>query len=498
MNYFAHGRAYVDDRYFLAGTAVPDWLSVVDRRVRARSAGAAPLVDDSDPQVAAVARGIVQHHHDDGWFHQTRAFAELSWEFTVLVRDALPPDDGLRPSFLGHILVELLLDAALIEEQVDQLDAYYKAVDEIDAKLVQSVVNRIATRSTEHLALLIPRFSAERFLYDYLGRCQTALPLESGDATSEAAATARFAARNISRRPAPGEPAQRATTNCIDGECIMKFGMNLLLWTGEVNDGLIPVLESLKAMGYDGVELPLFNYDLDYAAWGKRLDDLGLERTAVTVRTEEDNPISPDAAIRAKGVKGNKRAVDCAAAAGATHLVGPYHSALGHFTGQGPSSDEWKWGVESMRPVAEHAGSAGVTLGVEALNRFECYLLNSHGDSARFAREVDHPNCRVMYDTFHANIEEKNIAQAIRDCSDVLCHVHISENDRSTPGSGNVRWAENFETLKEVGYDGWLMIEAFGLALPELVAATKIWRRMYESEEQLARDGLAFMKEQWG
>src|SRR5690606_39257403 len=116
--------------------------------------------------------------------------------------------------------------------------------------------------------------------------------------------------------------------------------------------------------------------------------------------------------------------------------------------------------------------------------------------AARFAREVDHPNCRVMYDTFHANIEEKSIPDAIRSCADVLVHVHISENDRSTPGSGNVRWAENFDTLHEIGYDGWLMIEAFGLALPELVAATKIWRRMYESEEQLARDGLAFMKAQ--
>lgn len=278
----------------------------------------------------------------------------------------------------------------------------------------------------------------------------------------------------------------------------MKFGMNLLLWSGELNDDLIPTLESLKAMGYDGVEIPIFNQDLDYAAWGQKLADLGLERTAVTVRTEEDNPISPDAAIRAKGVAGTKRTLDCCAAAGATHLVGPYHSALGLFSGQGPTHDEWKWGVESMRQVAEYAGSVGVTLGVECLNRFETYLLNTHADAARFAKEVDHANCRVMYDTFHCNIEEKSVAEAIRACADVLCHVHISENDRSTPGQGNVRWAENFDTLKEVGYDGWMMIEAFGLALPELAAATKIWRRMYESEEQLASDGLAFMKAEVG
>ena len=274
----------------------------------------------------------------------------------------------------------------------------------------------------------------------------------------------------------------------------MKYGMNLLLWTGELNEESIPVLESLKEMGFDGVEVPIFNTDLDYAAWGQRLDDLGLERTAVTVRNEEDDPISSDAAVRAAGVEGTRRVLECCAMVGATALVGPYHSALGLFSGQGPTDDEWRWGVESMRDVAEHAEQAEVILAVECLNRFETYLLNIHADSARFVREVDHPNCRMMYDTFHANIEEKNIAEAIRGCADVLCHVHISENDRSTPGQGNVAWAETFDTLNEIGYDGWMVVEAFGLALPELAAATKIWRRMYQSEEQLARDSLAFMK----
>ena len=279
----------------------------------------------------------------------------------------------------------------------------------------------------------------------------------------------------------------------------MKYGMNLLLWTGEMNDDMIPVVESLKEMGYDGVELPLFAYDLDlHVKWGERLDSIGLERTIVTVRGEEDNPISSDPAVRALGVANNKEALDNAAAVGAQSLVGPYHSALGIFSGAGPTEDEWKWGVDSMRQVAEHAGSVGVMLGVECLNRFETYLLNTHSDAARFVREVNHPNCRMMYDTFHSNIEEKNIAAAIRSCQDVLTHVHISENDRSTPGTGNVNWQENFDTLMEVGYDGWMVVEAFGLALPEIAAATKIWRRMYDSEEQLARDALAFMKQQVG
>ena len=99
-----------------------------------------------------------------------------------------------------------------------------------------------------------------------------------------------------------------------------------------------------------------------------------------------------------------------------------------------------------------------------------------------------------MYDTFHANIEEKSPSAAIPACADQMVHVHISENDRSTPGEGGVNWDESFAALKDVNYDGWLMIEAFGLALPELAAATCIWRRMFPSEEHLAKEGLKFMK----
>lgn len=276
----------------------------------------------------------------------------------------------------------------------------------------------------------------------------------------------------------------------------MKYGMNLLLWSGELNDGLLPTLEKIKAMGFDGVEIPIFNLGLDYAAWGKRLDALGLERTGVTVRTPDDNPISPDAAIRRKGVELNKQTLDCCAAAGVQTIVGPYHSALGYFTGAGRTNDEWNWGIESMRATAEYAGKVGVMLGVEPLNRFEVYFLNSQADAADFCRQVNHPNCRMMYDTFHSNIEEKNIAKAIYEIKDMLCHVHISENDRSTPGKGSIRWKENFDALHSIGYDGWMVIEAFGLALPELAAATKIWRRMFDTELQLAEEGLKFMKEQ--
>ncbi|MFV2066168.1 MAG: sugar phosphate isomerase/epimerase family protein [Pirellulales bacterium] len=275
----------------------------------------------------------------------------------------------------------------------------------------------------------------------------------------------------------------------------MKFGMNLLLWSGKLEERLWPTVEMLREMGYDGVELPLFEPEVDlFAQWGQRLDDLGMGRTAVTICGADNNPISSDRAVRARGVESVRRAIDCCQAAGCTHLVGPYHSALGEFSGAGPTADEWKWGVESMRQMAESAADAGVMLAVECLNRFETYLLNTHADAARFVQQVDNPNCRMMYDTFHANIEEKDVHRAIQACGDVLVHVHISENDRSTPGKGGVPWEATFDALREADYDGWLVVEAFGLALPEIAAATKIWRRMFESETELAQDALALMR----
>jgi D-psicose/D-tagatose/L-ribulose 3-epimerase len=271
----------------------------------------------------------------------------------------------------------------------------------------------------------------------------------------------------------------------------------LLLWCDTLEDSILPVLEDIKKIGYDVVEVPIFEYDVaKYALWGKRLTDLGLARTGVTIRVPGNNPISPDAAERRKGVDANKAALDCAAAAGCELLSGPYHSALGYFSGAGPTADEWRWGVDGMRQVAEHAEKVNVTLGLEYLNRFECYLLNTAADGARFCRDVNHPRCKMMYDTFHSHIEEKNTPAAIRALKGCLAHVHISENDRSTPGAGNVRWAENFDTLHEIGYDNLMVIEAFGLALDKIVAATKIWRRMYQSERQLASDGLKFMKQE--
>ena len=278
----------------------------------------------------------------------------------------------------------------------------------------------------------------------------------------------------------------------------MKYGMNMLLWTTDVDESHFGLLDQIKAWGYDGVELPIFDTNVEkFQKVAAKLDELGLERTAVTVGTGEANPISDDPEIRAAGLNHLKAAIDICDAVGSPLLCGPIHSALGEFSGSGPTENEWNHGKETLSQAADYAGQKGVTLVLEYLNRFECYFLNCAEDTARFVREVDHPNLRMMYDTFHANIEEKDVSQAIKTCADETVHVHISENDRSTPGEGAVDWDATFATLKEVEYEGWFVVEAFGLALPDLAAATKIWRPMFPSEEHLATRALAFMKENW-
>jgi D-psicose/D-tagatose/L-ribulose 3-epimerase len=274
----------------------------------------------------------------------------------------------------------------------------------------------------------------------------------------------------------------------------MKYGINLYLWADDMHDGLMPVLEKLKRIGYDGVEVPIFDLDpAKWKLWAQRLDDLGLERTANTVIAPEHNPISADLATREAAYQHMKAVVDCCAAVGSSILCGPHQVALGVFTGRGATEDEWKRSVEHLRRVAEYAAGSGVVLAEEVVNRFEIYHINTLDQGIRLVDEVGHPNCRLHLDTFHAHIEEKNTADAIRRAGDRIAHVHISENDRGVPGSGSVAWDSTFEALRDIGYDGWLTVEAFGNFLANLAAATKIWRPLFDSEEKLAAEAHAFL-----
>ncbi len=276
----------------------------------------------------------------------------------------------------------------------------------------------------------------------------------------------------------------------------MKIGMNLLLWTDMVTPEHDGLLEQIKALGFDAVEVPIFNTaDLKpYERLGQRLRSLGLGSTGVTVMTPEANPISPDKAIRDAAVAHLDRVMECGQAFGCEILCGPTHSAIGIFSGNGPTADEFSAGVETLQKAGDKAKARNMMIATEYLNRFEIYFLTTAAQASRFIRAVDHPNVKMMYDSFHAHIEEKSQAEAIRTCASETIHVHVSENDRGVPGTGQVDWDGYFSTLKEVNYNGYLTIEAFGRALPALAAATRVWRDLFPDAMGLCRDGIAFIK----
>jgi D-psicose/D-tagatose/L-ribulose 3-epimerase len=276
----------------------------------------------------------------------------------------------------------------------------------------------------------------------------------------------------------------------------MKTGMNLLLWTTHVTEQHDAILDRIKALGFDSVEVPVFDTAelAPFERLGKRLRALGLGATAVTVMGPETNPISPDAKIRAAAVAHLDRVMQCSQAFGCEIVCGPIHSAIGVFSGTGPTDDEFKHGVATLQEAALKAQARGIKLAVEYLNRFEIYFLTTVAQTVRFVRAVNHPSCKMMYDSFHAHIEEKSQAKAITECAAEMIHVHVSENDRGVPGTGQVHWDEVFGSLKRSGYTGYVTIEAFGRSLPALAAATKVWRDLFPDALELCRDGLAFVK----
>lgn len=276
----------------------------------------------------------------------------------------------------------------------------------------------------------------------------------------------------------------------------MNIGFNLLLWTPALQENQFHLLTALKNAGYDGVELPIFSADAShYKVVGKALADEGLRSTAVTVIPDEaHNPSSAEASHRAGAVDFLKSIVDSCHAAGTELLMGPFHQPLGVFTGSGPTEDEWKRAAEVHREVAEYAAQAGVKIVIEWLNRFECYFITTMQQGADYAALVNHPNFTTMFDTFHANIEEKDPAASLRKHFGSVGHFHVSENDRGTPGTGNAAIRETLAVLKELKYDGWLTIEAFGRSLPELAAATRVWRDLFPSPEEVYTQGIAYIR----
>jgi D-psicose/D-tagatose/L-ribulose 3-epimerase len=275
----------------------------------------------------------------------------------------------------------------------------------------------------------------------------------------------------------------------------MRIGMNLLLYTTQPDDHVFPLVDRLRGLGFDSIEWPIFGPD---PAMQQKIGDYNrrnnLDASAVTVFAPGADPISADPAERAAADALIAERLDICATMGVTMLVGPMLQVLGQFSGKGPTPDERQRCVEMLRKAGDHAQKRGVTLAIEFLNRFEIYLVNTAAEAAKICDEVDHPHVKMMYDSFHANIEEKCQAEAIKACARHLVHVHVSENDRGVPGSGQVRWADYFGALKEIGFDGRYTIEAFADALPDIAAAAKVWRPFFDHPDDVPREGIKFIK----
>ncbi len=275
----------------------------------------------------------------------------------------------------------------------------------------------------------------------------------------------------------------------------MKFGVNTFIWTVTFDKSNLPLLPVVKARGFDGVEVPLFRPEEFAAADIRRgLEENGLECTVCSILTDGLSLISDDADVRRRAQARLAGSIKAAAEAGARIIAGPLYSPVGYLPGRRRTADEWKWAVEGYQSLTGTLAANRVTLAIEPLNRFETYFLNTAADAAALCDQVDHPNVGILLDTFHANIEEKNIGAAYRTAGRHLKHVHACENDRGTPGSGHVEWDAVFAALRALGYDGWLTIESFGFALGELSAAASIWRDLESSPDVIAFDGVQFLK----
>jgi D-psicose/D-tagatose/L-ribulose 3-epimerase len=274
-----------------------------------------------------------------------------------------------------------------------------------------------------------------------------------------------------------------------------KIGFNVLAWSAGMSSALFPIIERLKTVGYDGVEFFVGSPEAAaYKEVGDFCANIGIQTTSVTVVSPDENPISESASVRSKSLDRLKWAIDRAFDLQSSVLCGPFHSAHAHFAAHEPFEEEYKWSAEVLHQAGQHAQQANIVLALEALNRFECYLCNTMGQLSKLVTMADHSHVRAMFDTHHANIEEKKYQSAIQTIAPLLAHVHISENDRGTPGDGHVPFDDAFAVLAAIRYKGWLTIEAFSRNDPGFANAINVWRE-YNDPWHIAENGLKFIKE---
>jgi D-psicose/D-tagatose/L-ribulose 3-epimerase len=275
----------------------------------------------------------------------------------------------------------------------------------------------------------------------------------------------------------------------------MKFGINTFLWTANFDQTHLDLLPQIKGWGFDGVEIGQFAFETFPAAEVRRsLEQNDLEAVFCTALTGNASLGSPDSAIRQSTRETLAAAIRGTANTGAKVLAGPFCSAVGLMSGARRTEDEWKRAVEGLASLAPILDECKVTLAVEPLNRFETYFLNTVEDGVKLCEAINHPRIGLLFDTFHANIEEKHLGHALRACGKWVKHIHTCENDRGTPGSGHIEWNDVFAAMKDIGYSDWAVIETFGSRIPEIAMAACIWRDLAPVSESIAYDGLKFLK----
>ena len=282
----------------------------------------------------------------------------------------------------------------------------------------------------------------------------------------------------------------------------MRFGVNSLLFTDTFVERDLRLLDHARALGFDLLEISPVDVDTFPAAAVRRAaSDAGVGVNMNFALPADANTIAPESEVRRRGVELSKRVVDLCNEAGAEIYCGANYCAWKYFTGKPRSHDEWNWGVECYREIAEHAAGSDLLLSVETLNRFESHFLNTAADALRFVTEVGTDNVSVHLDTFHMIREEDDMAGAIRACGDRMGYFHACGSQRGVPGKDLVPWVEALTAVRDTGYGNAITIESFhpDLSIAPLVA---VWRHFAESPEALATEGLAFLKrmhaEIWG
>lgn len=277
----------------------------------------------------------------------------------------------------------------------------------------------------------------------------------------------------------------------------MKFGINTLLWTAAFDLEHLDLLPRIREWGFDGVEIARFAFD-GFPAGKIRaaLEREGLGCTFCSALTGELSLISEDASVRRAAREFLADGIRVAAELGSEVFLGPFCSPVGKHSGRRPNEEEWKRAVDGFGELGKELDACQIRLAHEPLNRFETYFTTTAADVFRLCEEAGHPRLGVLFDTFHANIEERDSASAILACGSRLHHIHTCESDRGIPGTGQVHWREILPAIQRSGYDGWLVIESFGSRIEEIAAAACIWRDVAPSADAIAREGVAFLREQ--